>query len=324
MQPQKDIVSHWSPNQSRPLLWSKTRLLRLARDNAAQGLRLSDIVVQEAIKLSPDEALTGVLNTHFLRAGTRRTLAEATAANDIFIEVGRLIGRTSDWLKQKKFIEFLFASYFGQSSDELGWVSFLTLRRPQPLRTWEDPKVRIVPALDRPQMHVSPKDYSLEAELRINDVEVDFADARFAFSQTRRQPKIRRVDFSKVVESPYPTKRLNEWWYAPITRNSDVEVLANRRIPALFDEGYYDHKESEGLGKSHLLNLVKLTSDGRAMDCTLEIQPQTGLILSIRGYDTSLPTLLVTASTVEERALIDALRELAYGASFKKGCIECE
>lgn len=295
----------------RPLLWNEPALFSFARSAALTTNAMGDRIRNTAVILGEGETTGGLSNTHFLQVGIRRQLAEKTYADSIFIEVGRILGQTDDWPHQRVFLRQLFAGYFGFDCTNLGWVSLLTLRRPQSHRNLEDESVRIVSPVDRPDCQISPTKHQVRDRVHFNDVLLPMGAARFTISSSRREPVIRRLSFSRTVVSRYGTSPLKEWWYAPISHEGDDDVLRCRQIPALLDEGHYSRERECLLNTSILLNLVKMTPDRRVLDCTLEIHPRSGGILSIRGYDTTLPTSLIVASAIEERALSQALRALA-------------
>ena len=304
----------------RPPIWLRDDLLRLAQKNAlSQTANAGDFVFRQAVIPATGENI-GTQNTFFLRMGVRCNLAKAEQADDIFIEIGRLIGKNAiDWnSRQRNVLRSLLATYFGTDSTELGWLSLLTARRPQFRRDWEDSSIQIteIPKPSGPRVNLRP--YDLRAKIPFNDVPFGLDTMQLAVSNRRRRPTVQRVVFRKMVSSIDSRQIINEWWCVPLAGGNDVEILKDRRIPSLVAEGYYDRPNCDRLSTTALLNIVKLTKDRRAMCCTLEIHPETGSILSVRGADTTFSAFLVYSSAAEHEALAEAVYSLAFGALWKQ------
>lgn len=297
----------------RPLLRASTFTFVEASEVAAtKSVTFDSAIRMPAVSVAPEERrlIARGSNEYFAIVGPRRQLATRSFCFDFLAELGRQLNCPRSLSVQASFLVELFASYFGQRSNQIGWISYLGLRRPQNQRSSEDSAVRIVGKPMRDPGH--SESIAFDRTLYLNDVPITASNACFAISPSRTSHRLRYAAFQNRVSSDYfaDSVAVKEWWYAPIARRGDEELILRRRIPALEDAGYYGDARHAYFATTALVSLVKVTSDLRAMNCTLELLPSTGEIVSLRGYQTDLPTLLLLASRVEETAVHAAISRM--------------
>lgn len=295
----------------RPQLWERRELFLKARRKLRQGSGIGPWHRCEAVVPGEATSLNGAPNQYSVRIGMRSRLAMQDIPRSIIAEAAEALGGARHWEDQAVFLEQLCHGFFGTESNLIGWISFQSARVPQSRRSDEDPSVRISPHQALGMACVEPQVFSPLAEVVINDVSLVLDAVQFEGFRNLSSVRLRSVLFPKMVTRNALSGALNEWWYVPRLGPSDRDTLLNRKIPVLVDQGFYESGASTTVATTALLNLVKLTADQRAMDCTVEIHPSSGRVLSIRGYDTTLPFLLIAASAVEERVLTEALVQLA-------------
>lgn len=298
---------------SRPLLRASAFTFVEASEAAATKFVTFDSAIRmPAVSVAPEERslISRGSNEYFVIVGSRRQLATRSFCFDFLAELGRQLDCPRSLSVQASFLEVLFASYFGRNSNQIGWISYLGLRRPQNQRSSEDSAVQIVGEAMREPGH--SESLTFDRTLYLNDVPITASNACFAISPSRTGHRLRYAAFQNRVLSEYFAKSpsVKEWWYAPVARRGDEELILRRRIPALQDAGYYSNAEHAYFATTALVSLVKVTADLRAMNCTLELLPSTGEIVSLRGYQTDLPTLLLLASRVEETAVHAAISRM--------------
>jgi hypothetical protein len=265
-----------------------------------------------ALTAAEERMATSSTNHFFMRVGHPRVLANHWL--DVFIEVGRVyrFAREQDWGRQRAGFESLFRGFFESNADrsQCGWVSLITMQRPQHLRSVEDSRIR-----------VENRAVLLGRSCGLNDAVAmagmhERAPAEFTFRSGGRssRTRLRRVEIHRALHAPNflaRDRRLIEWRYVPSVDGEHDDILRAGRIPSNVISPL---NREIGLGTNGYLNLVKvaLSSSGAGvlMNNTLEISPESGRIVSLRAFETSVETALLCASVVEHSTLCDIVRDI--------------
>lgn len=292
----------------------------------AAGTRstLSDFAENHAVKLTPDEEkrLRGPgrgVNHHFLRAGHPRVLAESW--RDFFVRVRDVYGFTSeeDWPEQEIGFEDLFRGFFGwrEVRAQFGWVSLITTQRPQHLRSMEDSRIRVT----TPNILVGAT-VSSGAPLKLAGSYPHVPDG-FLFHRGDRAERrtLRQSDLLRLFDAPEligQKRTLIEGRYVPcVVGDEDDAVLKAGRIPSM-GSAYYANGFQ--FGRTGYLNLTIVAmptrGDCKVLNNTLEIDPISGRIVSIRSFEAPVALGLIGASVVEHFALCECLDQLLDGGRF--------
>ena len=262
-----------------------------------------------AVWLTPEEErmTRSATNHFFMRAGHPRVLSECWM--DVFIEVGKVFRFTNehDWGRQRLGFESLFRGFFESTADrsQCGWVSLITMQRPQHLRSVEDSRIRI-----------ENRSVTLGRSFGLHDCVMmagmhEPVPVEFAFRTGRRSSKIklRRVEIHRALHAPSfldRDRRLIEWRFVPSVDGEDEDILRSGRVPANVISPL---NREIGLGTNGYLNLVKvaLSSNGTGlvMNSTLELSPESGRVVSMRAFETPVEVALLSISAVEHITLCE-------------------
>lgn len=298
--------SGFRPSFVRPELWNRVNLLEEARARSIGSDRLTQ-VTRPVFSTGISDPRHCLRNEYSLYLASRQTLSTPGLVDRVFIDVGKLCGKPENWRNQRQFLSDLFCRFFDCSSEQMGWVSLLGVRRPQAERSIEDSHISIGRAHPDRGPRIANRSYELDDPICVNTLmDVRLSGATFAVGSGKACPKLQRITFENHVARDSYHTAVREWWYVPCRDWDDTEILKQRRIPFLDQQGHYEVCSASGLSTTLLINLVKIIGHGMAEDCTLEICPKSGGILSIRGYQTTLAGLFLLASTVEEFSIADA------------------
>lgn len=282
---------------------------------------LSEFHETYAVKLAADEEVRlngagGGVNHHFLRAGHPRILADSW--NDFFIQVGKVYDFTSeeDWQEQEVGFQDLFRGFFSSRGvrGQFAWVSLITTQRPQHLRSLEDSRIKVTTPLVLVGSAMAPGE-----RLRVAGA-YEFSPDDFLFHRGDRATRrgLRQSHLHRVFDAPELIGRkrnLIEKRYVPsIDGDEDEPVLKAGRIPSLGTDYYANGFR---FGRTGYLNLTMVSlpesGDCVVMNNTLEIDPQSGRIVSIRFFSAPVALGLIGASVVEHVALCRCLDQLLGG-----------
>ena len=124
----------------------------------------------------------------------------------------------------------------------------------------------------------------------------------------------RRVEMHRLLHAPAylpRDERLIEWRYIPAIDGEHDLILQAGRIPSLMTDS---PAPAVRLGTNGYLNFAKVAmpQNGRCvlLNNTLEIAPESGRIVSIRAFETSVESALLSASVVEHVTLSHVIRDL--------------
>lgn len=309
------MSSHRLPSSQltmdRPPLWEPAGVEGLLF--AGSRSALSAFYEQTAVQLTSAEeawrqsASGRRVNRYTVRAGHPRFLAEAW--QDFFIEVGRIYGftREEDWGRQRQGFEALFRGFFGSSAvrSQMGWVSLITMQRPQHLRSWEDAQIQV----QREHVRLG-KSLPVRTEWMGAGWHRQAGDLFcYQWAGRSRRAALRHSELSRRLRAPayWPqTQRWIEWRYVPAVEGEHDAVLQAGQIPSMVIGG---NGMVESVGTNGYLNLVMvaLPQQGHPLflNNTLEIAGETGRIVSIRSFEAPLVTGLLAASSVERRTLAE-------------------
>jgi len=294
-----------------PPLWDTAGVDDLLR-TGSQSM-LSDFHERTAVALSPAEeawrqsAGGRRVNRYTIRAGHPRLLAEAW--EDFYIEVGRIYGfsREEDWRRQRSGIATLFRGFFGSTAvrSQVGWVSLITMQRPQHLRSCEDARIET----QRESVRLGP---SLPVRSAWHGAG-GHHQAGHGFCYQRagrsRQMTLRYAELTRRLHAPayWPrTERWIEWRYVPAEAGEHESLLLAGQIPSVA-VGVREMGQAVGTNGYWNLVMVALPQQGPPLflNNTLEISAETGRIVSIRAFEAPLVTGLLAASCIERSTLTE-------------------
>lgn len=305
----------WTEDGRIPL-WEESGIELLLRAGSHQ--KPSEFQERNAVILTPGEQLwqqsqeTSAVNRFFLRAGHPLLLAECW--QDFYIEVGKVYGFTweHDWGRQRRGFAELCQGFFSSPAtrSQFGWVSLITMQRPQYLRNWEDSRIKVT--TDAVTLGTSLR---FQESLLLADWHRQ-SGAGFAYKHLGRERdnRLRFVEFHRHLHAPAYLQRDErhiEWRYIPSIDGEHDSVLQAGRIPSMVGNG---SPTDVRLGKNGYLNFAKvaLPQNGRCvlLNNTLEIAPESGRVVSIRAFESTVESALLSASIVEHVTLSNVIREL--------------
>ncbi len=298
----------WSKDKRLPLWNDSDRLLRLGAKNC-----LTDFAEQHAVVLTSDEVSTfrdnrgNFVNHYFMRAGSAQRLADCW--QDFFDEVDRIYGFSDfhDWGRQRNGLQSLFRKFFNQRRMDIvfGWVALLTMQRPQHLRCWEDSRITLSSSICK----TSHGKLGLLLKQPVGLTRLRFRPDRllFAYDGLQYKQRCRSLTFRRQLSvegiSNNPTYFSERRFVMALDGKHD-EILASGKTPAVL---LNRRTSCDTIGVNGYLNLVAITQDssGQFKFCnnTLEIDPVSGRIATIRCFEVPMWVGLLSASVVEHEVL---------------------
>lgn len=307
-------------NDGRIPLWDGQGTDLLMR--AGSRAKPSEFLEDHAVILTPAESQlisTPTLrskNHFFMRVGHPRVLAERW--EEFYTEVRNVYGfsREDDWTRQRFGFANLCQSFFGSMAvrAHIGWVSLITMQRPQQLRNWEDSRINI----RTHEILVGASQLSHESVLLSSGVQQRGSGFCFKHRDDKNVGSLRYVEFHRKISSALLPKDqlLIEWRYVPSIDDDDKQIIKAGRIPSMIPQ--YSPGEVR-LGKNGYLNLAMATLavNGRCLllNNTLEIDPGSGRIVTIRAFESTVNAALLASSVVEHVTLCKAIRTLTGSPS---------
>ena len=304
--------------EGRPAIWQQYEILSRA---AASDDQASEYVENEAIILANGESkplYSGsdkFVNRHFLICGTTSALSDDW--ENIADKVAEAYGFTveDDWCQQYDGLETLFRLFFKQDKTSLfGWVSLLCAHRPQPLRHLEDARIDIQTV----GTFVGASGLRPRAVLNMAGVQCRPNLFLYKVDGPLHKNRIRSTVFKRRLSVPdfnLPTIGFEEWRYLPAIDGDHENILLQSRTPSMGAEFYRDNLALRTTGFFNLCRVLQRKSATGVhqlylQDNTLEIDPDSGRIITIRGYEIPLYAGILGASVVEHVGLATAISDL--------------
>jgi hypothetical protein len=309
--------------------WGRTGRTAIweSRENlfhAGNREELSDYFEATPVKIAPNEhdvAFPGAsfTNEYFLRAGNVQVLANAW--REIFhrVESTYNFTKSHDWCKQEPAFEEAFRKFFMDQGwhGSLGWVSLITAQRPKPLRSLEDSRLKISRGHRRVVKSGLPFHNNCEAPYQaigLSGVYLTHRNFLFDTVGPIGQQKLRRVWHIRRLKAEHWLHRpmnLTEWRLFPAADEIHDDIIKLGLTPSL--NAIYG-KADRALNATGYLNFCRVVSDGLGgldmVDITIEINPASGRIITLRGFRLPFSGGILGASVVEHEALCTTLTDL--------------
>lgn len=288
-------------SQERQAVWEHGELFTAA---AARGQLIT--VQQPALQTRLDDPRFR-LNLHDLRLGPQRLLRNHGLY--LFDQIRRELdfGEWDYWDCQREWLCDVFRTVFPADEEAIGTFSFLSARRPAMFREQQDATIRVVQAPARSHFLRRAADLA-RRPLRIGDLQLPTKGLRMA-SDGERARRTNRVAMTVVPRQVISTKHgfshhYEEFWYCLADREQQ-DLLTAGRIPAVAGSAY--RPLAVRVRTSPMLNLVRITRNLKYNILMIEIQPETGEILTLRWARLPLAAALLNSSPVEHQSVQHAL-----------------
>jgi hypothetical protein len=205
----------------------------------------------------------------------------------------------SDWRAQKQWICNVFRDFYEPDDECLGWYSVLTARRPAQFRKEQDRTIRIRqlparleylhPESDPANLLGIPSDGLYFAR----PVDTVRSKCRVAMIEV---PRYITCDRFGIDDEGY-----RQFWFCLGRPGEDDDALKAGRLPAVPASDY--HRSVVRVRQTVLLNLVKVTRTLGFKDRTIEFDPESGAVLSIRRVGMPLTQAILSGAPIEHRGV---------------------
>ena len=248
------------------------------------------------------------VNFHDLRLGPQRLLhGHGEYAFDQIRDLFDF-GSWDAWDHQRQWVINLFRAFYGEHEDAIGTFSILAVRRPAAFRVQQDPTIVIAQSTGRIHFTRQPR-LRRNHSIRIGDIRVSTEGLRFAGADnpTLRSGHMAMTVVPRQVRSSQFNfmARFEEFWWCLADPVDHRELLQQGRLPA-WGERIYEGQAGR-IRTSPLLNLVRISRDLTYTLLTIELDPASAEVMSIRWVRSPLAVAMLQASPVEHHAVKSAL-----------------
>lgn len=248
------------------------------------------------------------LNLHELRLGQQQLLRDhgSYLFDQIRQELG--FGEWDHWDCHREWLAEVFRTVFPAGEEAIGTFSFLSARRPATFREQQDQTVKVAQGVARPKFMRRAVDLA-RRPLMVGDLRLPTKGLRFACDtdQARRTSRVAMTVVPRhVVSTKYGfSHHYEEFWYC-LADAEQRDLLTAGRVPAVAGTAY--RPLAVRIRTSPILNLVRITRTLKYNWLGIEIQPETGEILTLRWGRLPLAAALLNSSPVEHESVQRALQ----------------